>query len=128
VVFSPDGHILASSNDTVRLWGMNVDHAIQRICATTTNALTPHQMGAVLFTGPALPPVLPVIHHDPARAAQRPFVSYVEVFRAAGASNGLRSGMEIPVGRMENGVNTDRPRVGLPTKVAACRLAKTPHF
>jgi len=43
VVFSPDGHTLAtSSNDnTVRLWGMNVDQAIQRICASTTNALTP---------------------------------------------------------------------------------------
>lgn len=42
VGFSLDGHTLASaSNDqTVRLCEMNVDQAIQRICATT-NTLTP---------------------------------------------------------------------------------------
>ncbi len=43
VVFSPDGHTLATGSDdhTVRLWGMNVEQTIQRICATTTNTLTP---------------------------------------------------------------------------------------
>jgi hypothetical protein len=43
VVFSPDEHTLASGSTdrTVRLWGMDIDHAIQRICATTTNTLIP---------------------------------------------------------------------------------------
>ncbi|MGH3933786.1 MAG: WD40 repeat domain-containing protein, partial [Pseudonocardiaceae bacterium] len=43
VAFSPDGHTLVSSSrdQTIHLWGMDVDQAIQRICATTPNTLTP---------------------------------------------------------------------------------------
>ena len=43
VAFSPDGHTLAagSHDGTVSLWNLDVDDAIQRICATTSDALTP---------------------------------------------------------------------------------------
>ncbi len=43
VAFSPDGQTLASGSQdhTVRLWEMNVNQAIQRICAATANTLTP---------------------------------------------------------------------------------------
>jgi WD40 repeat protein len=43
VAFSPDGHTLASgSNDqTIRLWEINIAKTIRRICATTSNTLTP---------------------------------------------------------------------------------------
>jgi WD40 repeat protein len=55
MAFSPDGHTLVtgSADHTVRLWGMNVDHAIQRICATTTNILTPAQWNQ--YVSPELP-------------------------------------------------------------------------
>ncbi|KAB8176777.1 hypothetical protein [Microbispora catharanthi] len=43
--FSPDGHTLASAGDdrTIELTEMNLGRAIQRICATTANTLTPKQ-------------------------------------------------------------------------------------
>jgi hypothetical protein len=44
VAFSPDGHTLASgdADGAVRLWNMNVQYAVQRICATT-GGLAPRQ-------------------------------------------------------------------------------------
>jgi WD40 repeat protein/transcriptional regulator with XRE-family HTH domain len=44
VAFSPDGHTLAGASDdgTTRLWNLNVQYAIERICATT-GGLTPRQ-------------------------------------------------------------------------------------
>jgi len=44
VAFSPDRHTLAGSSidGTIRLWNLNVQYAIQRICATA-GGLTPRQ-------------------------------------------------------------------------------------
>ena len=44
VVFSPGGHTLASGSidGTTQLWNLNVQYAIQRICATA-GGLTPRQ-------------------------------------------------------------------------------------
>jgi WD40 repeat protein len=45
VAFSPDGRTLATGSfeGLVRLQTLDVNKAIQRICATTTNTLTPAQ-------------------------------------------------------------------------------------
>jgi WD40 repeat protein len=42
MAFSPDGKTLAvgSGDNTVWLWNLDIDSAIQRICATTSNILT----------------------------------------------------------------------------------------
>ncbi|MGH3976660.1 MAG: hypothetical protein ACRDS9_25570 [Pseudonocardiaceae bacterium] len=55
MVFSPDGRTLAtgSADHTIRLWEMNVDQAIQRICATTANTLTPAKWDQ--YVSPDLP-------------------------------------------------------------------------
>ncbi|MBO0872131.1 MAG: hypothetical protein J2P19_01940 [Pseudonocardia sp.] len=42
VAFNPDGRLASTGRDrTIWIWDLNVDHAIQRICATTSNILTP---------------------------------------------------------------------------------------
>jgi WD40 repeat protein len=43
VLFSPDGHLLTSmgSDRPARFWDLDIEHAVQRICATTRDVLTP---------------------------------------------------------------------------------------
>lgn len=40
--FSPAGHMLgvSSGTDTVRLWNLDVEEAIRRVCSTTRGVLT----------------------------------------------------------------------------------------
>ncbi len=61
VAFSPDGHTLASGSDngTTQLWNLNVDQAIDRICATTSYNLTPQQWTRYIPQLPYDPPCRP---------------------------------------------------------------------
>ena len=54
VAFTPDSHTLASSgqDNVIRLWDLNLDHTIRRICATTRNTLTRQQWD--LYVSPQL--------------------------------------------------------------------------
>ena len=58
VAFSPDGKTLAagSGDHEVWLWDLDVDNAIQRICATTSNTLTPAQWKQYIPQLPYSPP------------------------------------------------------------------------
>jgi len=62
VAFSPDGQTLATGNgdDTVSLLDLDVDYAIQRICASTSNTLTPAQWDQ--YVSQQLPYAQPCAH------------------------------------------------------------------
>ncbi len=58
VAFSSDGKTLAAGSDdkTVQIWNLDIDNAIQRICATTWNTLTRAQWKQYLPQLPYSPP------------------------------------------------------------------------
>jgi WD40 repeat protein/energy-coupling factor transporter ATP-binding protein EcfA2 len=58
VDFSPDGGTMAtgSEDNTIMLWDLNVEHSIQRICATTRDAFSQAQWQQILPQLPYRPP------------------------------------------------------------------------
>ena len=58
IAFSPDGNMLAAGSDdqVVRMWNLNLNQAIQRICATTRNSIVHQQwreyLSQIEFTPP----------------------------------------------------------------------------
>ncbi len=57
VTYSPDGRYLVTGDGTsVRLWDLDVRHAVDRICATTRGVLTPELWAQHLPQQPRTPP------------------------------------------------------------------------
>ena len=58
VAFSPDSQTLAtgSADGTAQLWNLDVDNAIDRICATSSGNLTPQEWSAYISQLPYDPP------------------------------------------------------------------------
>jgi WD40 repeat protein len=57
LAFSPDGQFLATgSDDAIRLWDLDADRAVQRICDTTRGVLTPELWRQHISQHPYEPP------------------------------------------------------------------------
>jgi WD40 repeat protein len=58
VTFMPDGRAVASGSEDhmTQLWNLNANYAIERICATTANNLTPKQWHKYIPQLPYRPP------------------------------------------------------------------------
>ena len=65
VAFSPAGKTLAAGSDdsTAQMWNLDVDDAIQRICATTSNILTHAQWKRYIPPLPDSPPCAHAGHY-----------------------------------------------------------------